>query len=78
MVVSESFTLVGVGLGIGVALAVFAVRPLAMFLVPEVQPTDASTFVVMGLVMSLVALAATFAPALRALRVDPLTALRHE
>jgi ABC-type lipoprotein release transport system permease subunit len=60
------------------ALAVFAVRPLAMFLAPEVRPTDLTNFVVVGAVLALVALAATIAPAVRALRVDPVVALRHE
>jgi putative ABC transport system permease protein len=67
-----------VGIAIGMALAVFAVRPLAMFLAPEVRPTDLTNFVVVGAVLALVALAATVAPAVRALRVDPVVALRHE
>lgn len=78
MVLRQSFSLVAAGVGIGIALAVFAVRPLAMFLVPEVRPTDATNFVVVAAVLCAVALAATAAPALRALRVDPVVALRHE
>jgi putative ABC transport system permease protein len=78
MVLRQSFALVAAGVGIGIALAVFAVRPLAMFLVPEVRPADAANFVVVAAVLCAVALAATVAPALRALRVDPVVALRHE
>jgi ABC-type antimicrobial peptide transport system permease subunit len=78
MVLRQSFALVAAGVGAGIALAVFAVRPLAMFLVPEVRPTDFTNFVVVAAVLCAVALAATVAPALRALRVDPVVALRHE
>jgi ABC-type lipoprotein release transport system permease subunit len=67
-----------VGTAIGMTLAVFAVRPLAMFLVPEVRPADLSNFAVVGLVLWVVALAASLSPALRALRADPAVALRHE
>ena len=78
LVLRQSFLLVGVGLAIGITLAVFAVRPLAMFLVPEVRPADAANFIVVGTVLCLVALLATVSPAVRALRVDPVVALRHE
>ena len=78
LVLRQSAALAAVGIGIGMALAVFAVRPLAMFLAPEVRPTDLTNFVVVGAVLALVAAAATAAPALRALRVDPVVALRHE
>jgi len=43
-----------------------------------VRPADAANFVVVAAVLCAVALAATVAPALRALRVDPVVALRHE
>ena len=56
----------------------FAVRPLAMFLTPEVRPTDPSTFVSVAAALFAVALAATVAPALRALRIDPITALHND
>jgi ABC-type antimicrobial peptide transport system permease subunit len=78
LVLRQSAALAAVGIGIGMALAVFAVRPLAMFLAPEVRPTDLTNFVVVGAVLALVALAATVAPAVRALQVDPVVALRHE
>ena len=78
MVLRESGTLVGLGVGVGLGLAVFAVRPLAMFLVSELSPRDPLTFVGVIGVLSAVAVAATLAPALRAIRVDPMTALRTE
>jgi predicted permease len=77
-VVGESATLVALGLAIGITLAVLAVRPLAMFLIPEVRPNDPATFIAVAGVFATVALVATLAPAMRALRVDPVVALRHE
>ena len=59
-------------------LAVLAVKPMAMFLVPGVRPTDPGTFGVVAGVLLLVTLVATVAPAVRALRVDPVVALRHD
>ena len=78
MVAGESARLVGAGMAIGLGLAAVAVRPLSMFLVPGVRPTDATNFVVVALALSLVAALATVAPTLRALRIDPAVALRHE
>jgi ABC-type lipoprotein release transport system permease subunit len=70
--------LVGAGTAVGLAIAAVAVRPLAAYLVPGVSPGDPLNFAVVAGVLFLVALAATAAPALRALRIDPLTALRHD
>jgi len=78
LVLRQSAVLSAAGIGIGMALAVFAVRPLARFLSPEVRPADLMNFVVVGAVLAAVALAATLSPAVRALRVDPVEALRHE
>ena len=74
----QSASLAATGMGVGLALSVFAVRPLAMFLTPEVRTTDVTNFVVVGVVLGSVALVATVSPALRALRVDPVVALREE
>jgi predicted permease len=78
LVLRHSLGLVSVGIGAGMLLAIFAVRPLAMFLIPDVRPTDPLNFLTVGAVLAAVALIATIAPAVRALRVDPLTALRHD
>ena len=78
MVAGESARLVAAGAAIGLFVAVFAVRPLSMFLVPEVRATDPANFLAVACGLALVAALATLAPTLRALRVDPATALRHE
>ncbi len=78
LVFGQSAAVVIGGIAAGMALAFLAVRPLAMFLVPGVHPLDITNFVVVAGVLSAVGLAATAAPAFRALRVDPAAALRHE
>jgi predicted permease len=78
MVARESFVLLGIGLAIGLGIAVFATRPLAMFLVPELSANDPATFLTVVAVLGAVACVATLGPALRALRVDPMVALRYE
>lgn len=77
MVVAEAgrFWLAGVALGLGGALA--ATRLLRSLLF-EVAPADPATFAAAVVLLAAVAVAATAAPARRAARVDPMTALRHE
>ena len=78
MVFRDSFLLVAVGITIGLGIAMVATQPLAMFLVPGLSPTDPLTFLAVIALLAAVALAATIGPALRALRVDPMVALRYE
>jgi putative ABC transport system permease protein len=51
---------------------------LTMFLVPGLSPHDPVTLLTVIAVLAAVAVAATIGPALRALRVDPMVALRYE
>jgi predicted permease len=69
--------LAGIGLAIGLAAALAATRLLSSLLY-GVRPTDAITFVVVSLALLTVALIASYLPARRATRVDPLTALRYD
>jgi putative ABC transport system permease protein len=43
-----------------------------------ISSTDVATFVIVPIVLALAALAASYLPALRATRIDPMVALRYE
>lgn len=68
-------TLLGLTLGLGGALAVTRFMASLLF---EIRPTDPVTFAVVLLVMTGVALIASYFPARRATKVDPMEALRYE
>jgi predicted permease len=78
MVFREGLALAGAGTAAGLAIAILVMRPMAMFLVPGLSPSDPSSFLAAAGVLGAVTMAAILAPALRALRVDPMTALRYE
>jgi putative ABC transport system permease protein len=77
MVFGQSGRVVLAGIGIGVAAAFFAVRIMAALLY-GVEARDVATFFTVPIVLAATALLATLAPALRATRVDPMTALRAD
>jgi predicted permease len=72
---AAAWTLVGVL--VGLAGSLFATRALRSMLF-EVEARDPWTFLVVLPVLLLIALGAAWIPTLRASRVDPMTALRHE
>ena len=77
LVLAQSLRVAGVGMLIGLALALGAARLLASQLY-GVSSTDPATFVAMPMFLITVAALATYVPALRATRVDPVVALRSE
>jgi predicted permease len=77
MVVRQGATLTVVGIGIGLAGA-FGLTRLMRTLLFAVTPTDPITYVGIVLVLGAVALLASYLPARRATRVDPVIALRAE
>ena len=77
LVVRGGAILAGTGIVIGLAGA-FAVTRVIQSLLVDVSATDPASFVSVTLFLTAVALFASYVPARRATRVDPLTALRAE
>ncbi|HKD44879.1 MAG TPA: ABC transporter permease [Candidatus Angelobacter sp.] len=77
MVLRQGFILVGGGILTGLALAYLAARSMSAFLV-GVSPSDPVTFATVALLLAAVGLLASYIPARRAMRVEPLKALKYE
>jgi putative ABC transport system permease protein len=76
MIVMQSVRLALIGVIVGVAGALATTR-LMQSLLFEVQPTDPVTLVVVAMGLVLLAAAASWMPARRAMSVDPVEALRN-
>ena len=76
MVIGRGITLAGTGAAIGIVVAYWAAR-LASSLIFGVTPDDPWTFAGAAAALVLVALMACYIPARRAMRVDPMVALRY-
>ena len=77
LVLGSGMRLTALGLAIGAVLGVAGARALANLLY-DVQLLDFPTFAITAGVLLAVALFASYLPARRAARVDPIVALRHE
>lgn len=77
MVLREGMLLAGIGIAIGVGGALALTRFLRSLLF-EIKPTDPATFVGVAVLLVVVALLACYIPARRAMKVDPMVALRYE
>jgi putative ABC transport system permease protein len=81
MVLKQGFWQLGLGLGIGLLLSILIAivfgSQIQNFLI-GITALDPLTYAVVALVLALVSIAATFIPARRATRVDPMIALRAD
>jgi putative ABC transport system permease protein len=77
MVLAQGGRLVSAGLVIGLIAAFVVTRLMTSFLY-HVQPTDPVTFTTVSLLIMAVALLASYLPARKAMKIDPLIALRCE
>jgi predicted permease len=77
LVVGQALRLTLIGAGVGLAAA-FALTQLMKSMLFGIRPDDPPTFVGVTLILALSSAAAAWLPTARALRVDPVVALRHE
>jgi putative ABC transport system permease protein len=77
LVLSQGLKLIGAGILLGL-MGAFVFSRVMESLLFGVSATDAATFAMVVLILSVVALAASLVPAMRAARISPMAALRYE
>jgi putative ABC transport system permease protein len=77
MIVSRGAGLAGIGVGIGLILSGI-MAPLISSLLYGVRPLDPEVFIAVPVILMVVVLSASYIPAWRAARVNPIVALRRE
>jgi putative ABC transport system permease protein len=77
LMVGEGFRLTVIGMAIGAAAALALTRLMASLLF-EVRPTDLATYSAVAGLLAAVSIVASYIPARRAAKVDPMVALRNE
>ncbi|HSY60018.1 MAG TPA: FtsX-like permease family protein, partial [Terriglobales bacterium] len=76
IIFGQGLFIVAIGLALGLAAALGVSRLMGSFFI--VSATDPFTYISVSALLALVALLACYIPARRAMRVDPMVALRHE
>ena len=77
LVIGNGMMLTGIGMAIGLPIAFVLARALSSLLF-GVEAADSFSFIGLPLILGAIAALASYLPARRAVRVDPLTALRYE
>jgi len=77
LIVGHGLRLTALGVAVGLVISLAASR-LVTSLLFDVSATDIVTFVTVPLVLAVAAFGASYLPALRATRIDPMVALRYE
>ena len=77
LILGQAVGLAALGIGIGLVLSLAAMRVISKLLF-GVNAADPLTFAATALLILVVAVAASLIPALRAIKVDPMVALRYE
>jgi predicted permease len=77
VIVRQTLVMLALGVGTGVVLSLAAARAASSLLF-DLQPNDPLTLTVATVVLVAIALVASFVPARRASRVDPMVSLRYE
>ena len=77
MVLKQGLGLTAAGTALGLAGA-YGLTRLMSSLLFGVEATDPGTFLAVSVILALIALVASYIPAHRAMRVDPMEALRYE
>lgn len=77
MVICDAMFMAGTGMAVGLGGALALTRLLRSLLF-QVTPTDPATYSAVTVILIIVALLACYIPARRAMRVDPMVALKYE
>jgi len=78
LVLRDATVVAGVGMALGMGASVVVTRPLASFLVDGLSARDPLSYAATTVALGVVALAASWIPAWRAARIDPMAVLRRD
>jgi predicted permease len=78
MILLDAAGLLAVGSVAGLAIALVVTRPLSMFLVPGLSPSDPTSFAGVIVVLAGTGVLASLGPVRRAIAIDPMRCLRYE